>query len=213
MTVITKKVRLMAAPEPPFVGTTLKVKVEGDDLTFGIGTGTLASGHESISVDWGDGQRESFEKITKATHTYAKAGTYEIGLSDDVGILIVTGLIFPEHAPKIIAVKSNAQSFSYFGDSSFADCANLHEVDVRESTMNNLLGRQFKDCVSLSGELFFPKVARINGSNASAPFCGCTGGITAIHFASVNQATITSSSGFRNDPTLGVPEAEIKFDL
>ena len=217
MNIITKKVRLIPAP---FVGTKIKISVL-DSLKFKIRVLVLAEGHDKIAIEWGDGSTQFLNKTsTSVEHDYPSTGDYIIKLSDDVKHICIG---FPNgeseyhtiYAPMVRGFSSNATQLLLIPGFGFHNCVNLQCFDVAKSGVKSILSESFKNCASLSGELFFPKVNELNGDSSSMPFAGCTK-ITAIHFANANAAAITASTAYNADEghTLGTGVKDVcKFDL
>ena len=208
MHIITRRVKLVASPQP-FVGSRIRLRIGEDGKTVRISQIGLAAGCEAATIDWGDG---SVERVAAAAaHAYGKAGVYEVRISDEIAGFEYNSSSGPDDAP--LAFFSNASRLTALLPFCFSGCADLGVLDVRESGVEMLGRRAFADCVSLSGEICFPRVKAVEGTAKAPPFVGCSGGITKIHFARENEAVIRSSVPFLGDPTLGTGTAECVFDL
>ena len=109
--IIVKKVRLVAAPVPRQFGTDLTVEVPEELPEFGIATATLAEGHSSLTVTWGDGEETIVTDAAQfpLIHTYAAPGRYTIHLSDDISMLAVSDVIgsaVEAYKPFLIALRT-----------------------------------------------------------------------------------------------------------
>ncbi len=65
-------------------GTTFAVEASPDCMTVRIARGDLAPGSTSVTVNWGDGTKSEYSRISNARHTYEKPGEYRIAISDDL---------------------------------------------------------------------------------------------------------------------------------
>ena len=216
-TIITKKVTLLPAP---FVGTKVKIHLD-DNLLFNVRGAKLADGRTSIKVEWGDGTTEDFNgDLTAAAHTYPAPGDYIISISDDVRNFGIGGVTDASvhssvYAPMVIEIVSNAKLLTLLPGYAFNNCRNMTLFDVNGASVSAIGIGAFKNCVSLDGELFFPKVSDIQGSASKMPFSGCTG-ITALHFAEEHQEEIKASEPYNADEnhTLGTGVKDVcQFDL
>ena len=215
MNIITKKARLVPAP---FVGSILNVNI-GDGLVFKLRKATIAEECDQFILDWGDGSKEVFDfDASDVEHHYPAPGLYGIKLSDGVESVIVghnsSDSEYSEiYAPMVSSFFSNAQHFNVLASNGFNNCINLVHFDVSGAMVKTLSGNVLRNCSSLAGELYFPKVNAIRGSDTSLPFVGC-GNLTRIHFALSNETKIRACAIFKTDPTLGTGVADIcKFDL
>lgn len=218
--IVSKKVRVVAAPEPPpppFIGTRIKVKIphtEGGALEFGFVS--MQTHGDPFTLDWGDGTVEEGSQFLRKIHTYAAPGIYEIRASTGVytQTFTVPNIGYDVlYGPSVLSYVCNDIAMDTLGVNAFCGCVNMATFDVRESSCKRLLKGVLKDCVKLSGELYFPKVSQLQGEVGTMPFEGCTGGITKIHFAEAVEADITSSATYLADPTLGTGTALCVFDL
>ena len=194
-------------PYPP--STRLRIRLAEDGMQRKISSIVLAAGHANCAIDWGDGTVETVTRLPP--HTYAKAGEYIVRLSDDVSALTVSNR--NDTDPTLLAFASNATLLGKIQQFCFDGCTYLQRIDVRESGLTSLDRMAFRYCTSLSSELYFPKVNQLSGTATSEVFAGCTGGITKIHFAKVNEAAIKASAPYQGDPTLGTGTAVCVFDL
>lgn len=192
--IITKTLTLVAAPEPPFVGTTVRVRIPDDSLTFGINNLVLAEGAESFSVDWGDGSVQEFAAdLDHATHEYAHGGDFAIRISDGVSSAKLSGSssqdpdYYEVYAPMVLHVESNGARLSTIQANCFRHCVNLTYAA-------------------------FQSVSVVNGRMATVPFNECAA-LTEIHFAAAHEAAIEATAAYKADPPMGAPNATIYFDL
>ena len=193
--IITKTLTLVAAPEPPpFVGTTIRVRIPDDSLTFGLNNLVLAEGAESFSVDWGDGSVQEFAAdLDHATHEYAHGGDFDIRTSNGVSSIKLSGSSLQDpdyyevYAPMVLRVESNGARLSTIQ----ANC--------------------FRHCVNLTSAAF-QSVSVVNGRSGTVPFNECDA-LTEIHFAAAHEAEIKETMAYKADPPMGAPNATIYFDL
>lgn len=213
MNIITKKVRLVPAPVR---GSVLTVNID-EGLIFKIRSLALAEGRDRGTIDWGD------TKITTVTsnstdieHIFPATGQYLIKFSDDfraIGISYGKKEYTSTYAPMTVGFFSDASRLTEIPLTGFYCCTNLARLDVSASAVEKIDSIAFAKCSALEGELSFPKVATVVGSAAAEPFMECTG-ITALHFASENEAAITASTAYTKDPTLGTGVEDVcVFDL
>ena len=212
MHIITRKVTLIPAP---FVGTRIKIALDDpESLTWGIFALTYAAGHTKAVIDWGDGGREEIDGTVQPIHNYARTGTYEVSISDDISDLrcstkSASSEFRLRYAPMIHEVCINANTLSTVADCCFYNALNLKKIDCKGTGLRILGQLAFNSCVSMSGRFDFPGVDSI----ASTTFAGCSG-ITELHFSKVNEAAIKAlpaweSSGHR----FGAENATVSFDL
>ncbi len=64
--------------------TILAVEASPASMTVRIARGDLADGSDSVVVNWGDGQKSEYSRISDAKHTYEEPGEYRIRISDDL---------------------------------------------------------------------------------------------------------------------------------
>lgn len=215
MILICKKARLVAAPEPPFAGT--RIRIRADDpgsLTWGMFDLTLAEGREKAVIDWGDGTHEEFAASGKATHTYATTGEYEVRISDDLSAIrcsyTKTSSPFRSvYAPMIRGFLTTAVRLQTFASSCFNGATNLTAFSCASSGATALAISAFALCPSLTGRLDFPHAVSIAASSfKDSP------GITELHFGSANEATIKALPAWtESGGRFGAENAEAFFDL
>jgi len=243
MNIITKFVRLVDLPLPviPSGPGTFLIVDAWQNMSFGIGAAFLADGSESVTIDWGDGERQTLtENIVALDHVYSKPGYYLVSISDDlssfaVGISTIERFI-AEYTPMVLEVVSRGK-LDRFRSRSFMGAVNLRRVDLTGTEATSVLTRTFsgctklasisgfpptierlsslcfRDCSSLRGRVDFPGVdTLVADTEEELPFLGCNG-ITEIHFAAANEAEIKESLAWSVDPKLGAPNATVFFDL
>ncbi len=216
MNIIIRKVRVLAAPEPVFVGTTCVFAPTAEALSAGIYGGTLAWGHEAATVDWGDGTVERVTSILKLAHTYARPGLYTARISDDLSELRMSmprnNIDFViECAGQLHSVVSNATLLTDLGSGCFAFCRNLVSLDISQTNVSVLPNAVCRDCASLSGRVYFPNVTDLVGQSVGyMPFDGCTS-LSEIRFAEANRAAIEATEAYQVDPRLGAVNASVTF--
>ena len=196
MITIKKIVRLIAAPEPVFVGTKIDILVPDDSRTFGIGSIYIADDAPEFTIDWGDGSEPSrfVENAALATHEYAAGGRYAVRISDGAKSAAISTSKTPSeyvsvYAPMIERVVSTAEK------------------------LTTISSRAFKGATALTFASF-KSVSGLPAPNASnVQFVGCEA-LAAIHFAAENEAAIKATTGWaRSEGTLGAANATIYFDL
>lgn len=192
--IITKTLTLVAAPEPPFVGTTVRVRIPDDSRTFGLNNLVLAEGEESFTVDWGDGSVQEFAAdLDHATHEYAHGGDFDIRISDGASSIKQSGSSLQDpdyyevYAPMVLRVESNGARLSTIQANCFRHCVNLTYAA-------------------------FQSVSVINGRSGTVPFNECDA-LTEIHFAAAHEEAIKATAAYESDPPFGAPNATIYFDL
>ena len=204
-------------PEVPFVGTRIRVQVPwqpGGTLDYGIYSLTMPQG---CTIDWGDGTVEESTKFLRKVHTYPHPGTYLIKITEGITNMVLT-YNYPsddysvKYGPSVLSFVSNDPNIPVVGAYGFSGCKNMAMFDMRDASLSRLLKSEFRGCVSLTGELFFPKIEYLAGEPGDMPFEGCMG-LTKIHLPKAHEADITSGATFQADPTLGTGAAECVFDL
>ena len=192
--IITKTLTLVAAPEPPFVGMTVRVRIPDDSRTFGLNNLVLADGKESFTIDWGDGSVQEFAAdLDHATHEYAHGGDFDIRISDGVSSIKQSGSsgvdpdYYEVYAPMVLSVESNG------------------------ARLSTIQGNCFRHCVNLTYATFL-SVSVVNGRSGTVPFNECAA-LTEIHFAAAHEAAIKETMAYKADPPMGAPNATIYFDL
>ena len=194
MIIINKTVRLVAAPVPPFVGTTVRVHIPDDTLTFGFVNLVLSDGSESFTIDWGDGSVQAFAAdASHATHEYPHGGDYEIRISDGVSSIKLSGSSMQDpdyynaYAPMVRSIAANGERLAVIQANGFRHCVNLTSAA-------------------------FQSVSVVNGRSGTVPFNECDA-LTEIHFAAAHQKAIKETSAYKADPPFGAPNATVYFDL
>lgn len=215
MNIIIKKVRLVAAPEPAFVGTRIGIKITepyDGKYIFGIANATIAK-FDGIFIDWGDGTRESPSDFAKLLHEYPGPGVYEVRMSDNFWAILLStadtetypGVLIGNEVRSLVSNAPLLTGFSRFG---MRNLANLEYVNLNGSSVNAIGSSVFSGCPSLKGDVYFQPVATIYATSfKDSPL------ITAFHFAAANEEVITSSESYKTDPTFGTGSAICLFDL
>ena len=240
MTIITRKVKLAAAPEPPFVGTRIAIETTDESPFWGFKDAARVNESVLITIDWGDGTVETFDRtLVNLTHEYAVAGHYEVRISDTVSSFTLSslaGTCQTVYAPMICGVWSNAQTLQELRQFVFSKCKQMAELDLRETNIRGVPGYAFSGCTALTGleglpdgireiglsafsgctgleTVRFPNVVNISGTETSKPFSNCTA-LREIHFAEANKEALLASAAFQFDPEhLGSPNGVVMFDL
>jgi len=137
---IIKKVTLLDAPAPTFVGTRITVSVEEGSMAYGLARGEMAEGSEKVTVDWGDGTVESVAGIGEMVHAYASPGEYVIRLSDDLASLAASsasiGSPFEAVYPsRVTGLFSNATKLTALLPHAFRNCVRLASLDLSGSAI------------------------------------------------------------------------------
>ena len=212
MNIITKKVRLIPAP---FVGSSFRIRVSEDELSWGIDSFSFADGESSVRIDWGDGAIEVASSSQNVIHTYEHAGEYLVRVGDSIATLRLTGNaeFGTAHAHKLIRFETMAQKLYRLSWYAFKNCVNLEYVNVKRSCITTIDRFAFADCVSLVGRIDLPLVTHFSTSPGNTPFIGCRGGITEIHFCKEMAEVIGQSADFLKDSSLGTGTAVVSFDL
>ena len=192
--IITKTLTLVAAPEPPFVGTTVCVRIPDGSPTFGFVNIAKAEGAESFTIDWGDGTVQEFAAdADHITHEYPHGGDYEIRISDGVSSIKQSGSSVQDpdyygvYAPMVRSVAANGERLSTIPANAFRHCANITYAAFRA-------------------------VSAVNGRSGTVPFNECDA-LTELHFAAVHEEEIKATLAYKSDPPMGAPNATIYFDL
>lgn len=213
MNIIIKKVKIIASPAPPFVGTRLGIRIV-DDADFAFYKATLADDSTAVRIEWGDGMSVELpaDQLSAVSHSYPGPGEYEIRISDDIKSVSFTGtgLDYVRTAAMIRSFSTTGTKLRTLNIRAFKGCVNLVSVDLSAAFVSTFQPGVFENCTGLSGIVRLDSVATLQGN--VQPFNGCTGGIAEIHFSSANEATIAGSTVYTNDPTLGTGTATIKFD-
>ena len=212
MNIVIKKVTVVAAPVPPFVGTRIGIRLDDPaSLTWGMQNIQLASGHEKAVIEWGDGSREEVTLNGAKTHAYARAGEYEVRISNDIAVLCcsstVAGNVYRAvYAPCILSCRTNADALKTLYSGCFCGAVNMTAFSCEGANVQTLAGQVFGGCSSLVGRLDFPRAERLTAST----FANDTG-ITELHFAGEFEAKIRAQSGFNTG--FGAVNATVSFDL
>ena len=192
---ITKTLTLVAAPEPPFIGTTIRIAIPDGANAWGIYAAGLADDSEAITIAWGDDREPQTVSggVEKLVHTYPSAGEYTIRVSDDASYVSVSGdiesagVFYSDYAPMVRSIVHNGTRLAILQAFSGWNCAALERVE-------------------------YPAVVSITGRPAMAPFKDCSA-LTEIHFGAANETTIRNISVFKAYPNLLAPNATAYFDL
>ena len=192
--IITKKLTLVAAPEPPFVGTEVRVRIPDDSPMFGFANLALSDGAESFTVDWGDGSVQEFASdADHITHEYPHGGDFGIRISDAVSSVKQSGSsgadpdYYEVYAPMVRSVESNAERLTTIQ----ANC--------------------FRHCVNLTSAAF-QSVSAVNGRSGTVPFNECDA-LAELHFAAEHEEAIKATAAYKADPPFGAPNVTVYFDL
>ena len=213
MNIIIKKVRLVAAPGPAFVGTRFGIRItDAAHPCFGFSSGSLADDCEFVRIDWGDGTVEDVPHAGGTLHEYAACGDYEVKITDSIKLLRVSsneeGSTYRESvAPALRTVVCNATRLRTLRKDCFSNCRNLILADFDAAALEKIGSLTFADCYGLNGELRLMTVSDILNTE---PFRNCPN-VTAVVFSSVNEAAIKATDAYLDDPHLGLPDAEVKF--
>ena len=209
---ITCKTTLLSPPMSVCTFTTT-----ADAPCAGIYSAPLADGHDTVTIDWGDGTVERVPLVWKLIHTYAAPGTYEARISDDVKSISMSA----ERAVNEFNKKCSEQFRAFRSDATllkeltrfgFAFSPNLTTLDVSQIPAPAIPLCLCVKSTNLSGRLDFPSVTDIAGSANTQPFSDCEGALE-IHFAEHNRAAIEATAAYQADPKLGAANAVVSFDL
>lgn len=122
-----------------YKGTILRLDVTEDYKQTSIHSITIADGHETVEIDWGDGTIRSYSgEIRDLRHSYMYPGEYLIKISDDISIL----------------------KFTYSGEY-IKKKDQLIEVVTFSERIKTLLADSFNNCHNLRGTLRLPGVTWI----------------------------------------------------
>ena len=146
-------------------GTLLAVEASSDCMTVRIAHGDLAPGSTSVTVNWGDGTKSVYSRISNARHTYEKPGEYRIAISD----LCTFG--FTESSPSGPVPERDM----------------LRELVSLGSKVTSIASYGFNNCKKMRGVVNLPNVTSI-GSYAF----GSTLGITDFTLPSMTRLEQTS---------------------
>lgn len=157
-------------------GTTLTIRVTDDQPVFGILKADLADGHPAVIVDWGDGTVEPLPGVDSVTHTYAKAGTYCVTLSDDIASFGIsttgTSPFCSIYAKCLLEAESNAANLTTILRGGFRMAENLSRIALEDSSITLIDQAAFMSCTSLVTTAGLPRGLTEIGS---AAFNKCTG--------------------------------------
>ena len=154
------------------LGTILAVEASPASMTVRIARGDLADGSDSVVVDWGDGQKSAYSRISDARHTYEKPGEYTVRISDDL------------------------RSFGFTDSSPSGEVPErdmLRELVAIGIKVTSIATYAFNNCHCMRGVINLPNVTSI-GSYAF----GSTRGITDFILPSMTRLVQTS---FYSGPT------------
>ena len=155
---IIKRVTIIAAPPPVFVGTRLTVIASEGHMTFKIVSARKVADRPCIRVDWNDGiVAEIAGDISNLEHTYEKEGVYEIEIGDDIASFTLTGSLPPASSVMLVRVFSNAPSLTVLEYACFKSCANLVEIDLADSGVLEIPAAGFASCSSLRSLVGLPR--------------------------------------------------------
>ena len=173
MNIIIKKVKLVAAPEPVFVGTRLTVVASDGQMTFKIVSAKKVADYPCIRVDWNDGIVDEIAgDISNLEHTYEKEGVYEIEIGDDITSLSIYSSTGSEaYLPMLVRLYSNSPSLTSLTANALRNAVNLVEFDLVETGITTLMVGTFAGCSSLRSVAWLPKGLTALGTNT---FQNCT---------------------------------------
>lgn len=214
MYIITKKVRLVAAPEPVVSGSSLLLRVPDDPPVYKFFRGVRAVSSPVATVDWGDGVIEEVPSLTDRTHAYAAPGDYLVRFSDDFRSIRPSGMgaVGSHYLLQVRAFASSAAKLTELSTGCFRFCANLTSVDVAAAGIVKLGASAFEGCTALTGCVALPKVTTVEGDEEGLPFEGCDA-LEEIRFSAVYEAEIKASAAYRASPSLGASNATVIFSL
>lgn len=162
---VASKALIWEAGRPKNV-TMLIVRTGEYGMTVKLSAGVLAPGSVAVTVDWGDGTRETFPNLSNRSHTYSKANDFKIKISDDLS------------------------SFGYTSgnpDSSDLSRMMLIELVCLASKVTRIEGYAFNNCKNMRGVIDLPNVTSIGGYAF-----GTTLGITDFILPSMRRIVETS---------------------
>ena len=214
---IAKKTRLLP---PPFVGTRVTIETPADESDFGIFGLTQADKTQPIEIDWGDGTSERFtSSVSKKTHRYARRGTYEIRIGDNIRSLNISVVaadgrtVWSEvYAPMIRSCIVTGQHSEWIGGYCFTNAKNMTRFEATNTSLFRIGVAGFKGCESLSGELRLPTINTIPDTEENQIFGECPN-LTRIRFAEKYKDVLTAMESYKADPRLGAANATVSFDL
>lgn len=147
-------------------GTILAVEASSASMTVRIARGDLADGSDSVVVNWGDGQKKEYLRISDAKHTYEKPGEYMVRISDDI------------------------RSFGFTDSSPSGEVPErdmLRELVSLGSKVTAITTYAFNNCHFMRGVINLPNVTSIGGYAF-----GSTRGITDFILPSMTELVETS---------------------
>ena len=145
-------------------GTILAVEASDACMTVQIAQGDLAEGSPSVTINWGDGRKNEYSRISNATHTYANPGEYKIVISDDLS------------------------SFGYSSNSGTGPVRDMvRELIALGSKVTRIGSYGFNNCHCMRGVMNLPNVTNIGGYAF-----GTTLGITDYILPSMTRLVQTS---------------------
>ena len=213
---ITVKTKLLSAV-PPFVGTRLGIEIDepiDGKYLYGLYSAQFADGCDSVTVDWGDGKTETVAELSRLVHEYDAPGRYEVKVSDEVKTLVLSALSDQEGYPalqiirQLTSIVCNATKLTTFGRNCCNAATSLRTLDLSQSSVSLLGAFAFSGCTALPSEVLLKPVTSVTATS----FKGCSQ-IDVLHFATSSETTITTSAGYKSDPTFGTGTAILKFDL
>ena len=155
---IIKRVTIIAAPPPPFVGTRLTVVASEGQMTFKVVSAKKIAERRCIRLDWNDGIVEEISgDISNLEHTYEKEGVYEIEIGDDIESFALSGSMPTPSSSMLVRVFSNAPSLTVLEYACFKSCANLVEFDLADSGILEIPAAGFASCSSLRSLVGLPR--------------------------------------------------------
>ena len=192
--IITKTLTLVAAPEPPFAGTTVRIRIPDGSPTFGFVNLAKAEGVEAFTIDWGDGTVQEFAAdADHITHEYPHGGDYEIRISDGVSSIKQSG--------------SSAQDPDYYG----VYAPMVRSVAANGERLSTIPANAFRHCTNIIYAAF-PSVSVVNGRSGTVPFNECDA-LAELHFAAAHEEAIKATAAYKADPPFGAPNVTVYFDL
>ena len=210
MNIITIKATVVAAPEPPFVGTEVVIRTTPEQLTWSVYVMTLKTDASTVDVDCGDGEVVTVAKGEKFIHTYARPGTYRIRVPDLIKSFapcLKTATEYCEkYAPLVQSVRINTPSVIVLGAGNYKNCRNMTTLDIRNCQVALLSSEAFRDCHTLTSlDGLPPSATKID----ALAFCSCRNVQGRVDFPNVNTILPTVSE---NAPFLDCPKiTELHF--
>ena len=209
MNIITKKVRLIPAPEP-ITDTRIKVRLDDpNSLTWGLYSLTITQGTSKAVIDWGDGISEEVTESGSRTHDYARTGVYVVRISNDISELrfsakTATSEFREIYAKSILEFHTAASRLEVLGMNCFYDAENFYLFKCEGEAVREIRLNAFGLCPKLEGVLDLPNVIKL----ASNSFPDCPN-ITELRFSTANKATIEGLSGYGE--SFGAENAIVTF--